>query len=124
MSKLKSKNILLYVTLIIILLFSIFYFITMNKFSYAFSYNEVEVNKESQTLLINKCAQVYAENHQELFKKTDTIYVSINELVEENILPSEDGKVYEAGSSVKTINDYKVRITLKDGNYDTKILSE
>ena len=62
--------------------------------------------------------------HQELFKKTDTIYVSINELVEENTLPSEDGKVYEAGSNVKTINDYKVRITLKDGNYDTKILSE
>ena len=62
--------------------------------------------------------------HQELFKKTNTIYVSINELVEENILPSENGKVYEAGSNVKTINDYKVRITLKDGNYDTKILSE
>lgn len=124
MSKLKSKNILLYATLSILILFSIIYFITMNKFSYAFSYNEVEVNKENQILLINKCAQVYAENHQELFKKNDTIYVSINELVEENILPSENGKVYEAGSNVKTINDYKVRITLKDGNYDTKILSE
>ena len=53
MSKLKSKNILLYVTLFIILLFSIIYFITMNKFSYAFSYNEGEASKESQTLLIN-----------------------------------------------------------------------
>ncbi|MGN1378926.1 MAG: hypothetical protein ACI4XR_00790 [Bacilli bacterium] len=124
MSKLKSKNTLLYVTLFILVLFSIFYFVTMNKFSYAFSYNEVEVSKESQNLLINKCAQVYAENHQELFKDSDTIYVSINELVEENILPSEDGKVYEAGSNVKTINNYKVRITLKDGNYEMKILSE
>ena len=124
MSKLKSKNILLYVTLFILLLFSIIYFITMNKFSYAFSYNEIEANKESQILLINKCARIYAENHQELFKKTDTIYVSINDLVEEKILPSEDGKVYESGSNVKTINNYKVKITLKDGNYDIKILSE
>ena len=37
---------------------------------------------------------------------------------------SENGKIYEAGSSVKEINDKKIRITLSDGKYDIKILND
>ena len=35
-----------------------------------------------------------------------------------------NGKIYEAGSSVKEINDKKIRITLSDGKYDIKILND
>ena len=60
--------------------------------------------------------------HQE--ERMAVVVGNSNSLMGKVVYLTEDGKVYEAGSSVKTINDYKVRITLKDGKYDTKILSE
>ena len=45
-------------------------------------------------------------------------------LLQKKLLPSENGKIYEAGSSVKEINDKKIRITLSDGKYDIKILND
>ncbi len=120
----KIKNWQLYASLIIICVFSIFYFATMNKYSYAFAYDKEKEQKANQLMLINKCAEVYAENNSKLFSDKDTIYITVNDLVTNNILPAEDGKVYEAGSNVKLLNDNKIRITLVDGKYTIKLLNE
>lgn len=120
----KIKNWQLYVSLIMIFVFSIFYFITMNKYSYAFAYDKEKEQKVNQLVLINKCAEVYAENNSNLFSDKDTIYITVNDLINSGILPSEEGKVYEAGSNVKLLNDNKIRITLTDGKYTIKMLNE
>lgn len=120
----KIKNWQLYASLIIICVFSIFYFITMNKYSYAFAYDKEKEQKVNQLMLINKCAEIYAENNSKLFSDKDTIYITVNDLVTGGILPSEDGKVYEAGSNVKLLNDNKIRITLADDKYTIKLLNE
>ena len=58
------------------------------------------------------------------FKDKEKIYIIIDEKKKKKLLASENGKIYEAGSSVKEINDKKIRITLSDGKYDIKILND
>lgn len=118
------KNLPLYLSVFVIVIFSVFYFVSVNKYSYAFSYDEVKEASIHQERLIKKCAEVYADGNKGLFDGKETIYITIDDLVQKKLLPSENGKIYEAGSSVKEINDKKIRITLSDGKYDIKILND
>ena len=120
----KIKNLPLYLSIFVIVIFSVFYFVSVNKYSYAFAYDKEKEQKVNQLVLINKCAEVYAENNSNLFSDKDTIYITVNDLINSGILPSEEGKVYEAGSNVKLLNDNKIRITLTDGKYTIKMLNE
>ena len=61
----KIKNLPLYASIFVIVIFSIFYFVNVNKISYAFSYNETKESKIVQENLITKCAEIYAENRSE-----------------------------------------------------------
>lgn len=118
------KNLPLYLSIFVIVIFSVFYFVSVNKYSYAFSYDEVKEASLHQERLIKKCAEVYADSNKNLFDGKETIYITIDDLVQKKLLASENGKIYEAGSSVKEINDKKIRITLSDGKYDIKILND
>lgn len=121
----KSKNLMLYIALGVMLVFTAVYFIAVNKISYAFVMDDGKALLESKLDSINKMAQIYGEKNLELFEEEDTIYVTVNDLVENGyIIPDDDhGNVKDPSSDVKVLNELKVRITLSDGKIKTKILS-
>ena len=77
----------------VIVIFSVFYFVSVNKYSYAFSYDEVKEASIHQERLIKKCAEVYADSNKNLFDGKETIYITIDDLVQKKLLPSENGKI-------------------------------
>lgn len=122
---LKSKNLLLYEAVAILLVFTIGYFIIANKVSYAFAYDSTTYLYDSKIKLITKSANLYGESNLSLFKEKDTIYVTVGDLVEKGILLADDeaGNVKDPTSEVKNLNELKVRIVLKDGKINSKVLS-
>ena len=94
----KIKNLPLYLSIFVIVIFSVFYFVSVNKYSYAFSYDEVKEASIHQERLIKKCAEIYADSNKNLFDGKETIYITIDDLVQKKLLASENGKIYEAGS--------------------------
>ena len=120
----KSKNVFMYITMAVLLVFTITYFVIANKISYAFTDNQVESLFASKLSLINNAAKFYGENNLELFEEDKTIYLTVDELVEKGaLLPDdEDGNIYDPSSEVRTMNELKVRITLKDGKIIAKVL--
>ena len=122
----KNKNIFLYVTLAILFVFTIIYFVAINKVSYAFTHNETQELYNSKINLITKCAILYAEQNPDLFSEKDSIYITVNDLVEYGILQADDenGNVKNPTSEVKVMNELKIRITSKDDKISVKILDE
>ena len=122
----KNKNIFLYLSLAILLIFTIGYFITVNKVSYAFAYNEEQELYNSKINLITKCALIYGEQNPDLFKEKDSIYITVNDLVEAGLIEAddEDGNVKNPMSDVKVLNDLKIRLTFKNDKVNVKILDE
>ena len=76
------KNLPLYLSIFVIVIFSVFYFVSVNKYSYAFSYDEVKEASIHQERLIKKCAEIYADSNKNLFDGKETIYITIDDLVE------------------------------------------
>ena len=121
----KTKNLIVYEIASILLVFTIVYFISVNKISYAFSYDDVKELQESKVKLITSSAKLYGEINCDLFEESDTIYVTVNDLVVNGyLLPDDDkGSVKDPSGDVKLLNDTRIRITNKDGKIDVKILS-
>ena len=122
---LKSKNIILYEIIGLLLLFTIVYFVVVTKVSYAFTYDASEQSYNQKIFLIEKAGKIYGESHLELFEKNDTAYVNVSELVEMGYFTADDeiGNVKNPLSDVKTLNSVKVRLSYQDGKVNTKVLS-
>lgn len=120
----KIKNLRLYEAIFVIVIFSVIYFVTMNKYSYAFSYDSTYEQSKNEERLLTKAAQLYAENNKSIFKDKDTVYITVDDLVNAKLIKAdENGKVYLTGSDVKTINDMKIRLVYKDEKITVKLLS-
>lgn len=122
---LKSKNIMLFIAIAVFAIFSIFYFITVNKMSYAFDYNAEEEKYNARINYIKISAKNYAKLHEDELKD-DTLYVTVDTLVKEGLLIADDeeGNYNNPLSEIKTLNDIKVRVQKKsDGEYTAKILN-
>ena len=119
---LKNKNLCLYITIGIFLVFTVGYFITINKVSYAFTDNAREDLYSLKIKLIEKSAKLYGENNMDLFKEKKSIYVKVSDLVEANYITADDeeGNVFDPSSEVKKLNDLKIRITNKNGKISAK----
>ena len=123
---LKSKNIILYEILIVIFIFTILYFAIANHISYSFVYDEKSVLYESKINMITSCAKVYAQKNLNLFEEKDTIYITVSDLVENDLIEPDDeaGNVKDPTSDVKTLNDTKIRLTYKNEEVSAKILTD
>ena len=119
-----KKNILMYETIAVVLVFTIIYFVTANKISYAFTDDAAQELYQSKINLINNCATIYAKNNIELFDENNTIYMTVNELIEKGaLLPDdEEGNIKDPSSDIRTMNELKVRITQKEGKISSKVL--
>lgn len=118
-----KKNLYLYITISVLLVFTVVYFVAANKISYAFEYSEKDAQYENIILQIETVSKYYASNNLDLFKDENTIYITVNDLVTSGIFPSENGKVNDPRSDVLTLNDVKLRITKNNDTFDVKVLS-
>ncbi len=101
--------------LIIIVLLGIVAFITINRTSYAFSVDNTTAIKEL-TDLIELQATEYGLEHQELFDDTTVTYITVNDLIEEGYLPSdENNQVLNPTNNKESLNENKIKL-----EYNTK----
>ena len=85
MKFIKDKKIIALISILFV--FTIAYFIIINHISFAFS-DKYDVN-ESYNILINtiqKCATAYAEKNPDLFKTEKTVYIKVQDLIDNNLL--------------------------------------
>ncbi len=97
--------------LVVVVVFTIVYFVGVTSVSYAFNTDE---NKEKYDDIINIIelqAKSYAENTPDLFTEEDTIYVYVKDLIEANYLVAdENGKIINPETPNKDLNDLKIKI--------------
>lgn len=90
----KDKKII--ALLIILVVFTIGYFIIVNKVSYAFQVNSNE--KESYDALINvikECSKKYGIDNPSIFNEEKIAYIKVQDLIDNNLLlTNEDGNIY------------------------------
>lgn len=106
--------------LVIVLLLGVVAFITINKTSYAFMYDGAEAVSEVESL-IELQARDYALQNKEIFKDTDTTYISVNDLVENGFLfGNEDGLITSPVDSNKSFNDNKIKLVFDEDKNEVK----
>ena len=72
--------------LAVLLVFTIGYFLMVNKISYAFE-NSVDLSKshDNKIKVIEECSKKYASINDNLFNEDDTIYIKVSDLVKNPI---------------------------------------
>lgn len=117
MKKLNEFGYTKFEVLVVVLLLGIVAFITINKTSYAFEIDKTTNTKE-MVKLIEIQAKEYAEDNLDLFKDSETAYISVNNLVEGKYLPSNSkGLVVDPSDNSKSYNESKVKLEYnKDKN--------
>lgn len=111
------------ILLIVLGIFTIGYFFIVNKFSYVFDVDFEEDLYELKIASIEKQSEIYAQGHSELFSESNDIYLTVEDLVTENVIISNNaGNVIDPRDNEKTLNDLKVKITNKDNEITAKVL--
>lgn len=115
-----KKNIGLIVILVI---FSIIYFVVANKISYDLGVNFEDDLYQMKIAAIEKQAAAYAENKKDMFAEGNSIYMTVEELSLANVIVSNsEGIVNDPRDNSKTLNDLKVKITNEDDKITAKVL--
>ena len=96
----------------ILLIFTIGYFVIINKVSYAFVNDYDPNNVYDETInIIKKSAIAYGTNNPDLFKEEDTVYKKVQDLIDANLLiPNEDGNIINPLKEEETLNDNVIKI--------------
>lgn len=121
MKLLKDKKII--ILAFILFLFSIGYFIIVNKISYAFS-NNYDLNSlyENTIETIKKCAVKYGENNLELFENEKIIYVKVQDLIDANLLiANEDGNINNPLKENVILNSNIIKIKYENGKITAEV---
>lgn len=121
---LKSKYIYLYITIALVLAFTGFYFVTVNQISYSFSDEEVDFYA-AKIESLETIAKTYAEVNPDIFGEEDYVYFTVAELVEKGVIAPDDaaGNVLNPADDSKNLNDLKIKITVKNGKVESKVLN-
>lgn len=103
--------------LVIVVLLGVVAFVTINKTSYAFAIDSRGAVDEMKNL-IEVQAVDYAMDNLDIFKDTDSTFVSVDELVKKGYLMGDsDGLIKNPQDTNKNFNDSKVKL---DFNRDKK----
>ena len=105
-------------------LFTICYFVIVNKVSYSFS-GDTEQEMYAVTInSIEKQSVVYGQNEKDLFKDKSSIYVTVEDLIKKGyyFADDEEGNVEDPRDTSKNLNDVKIKITNKNGKITAKVL--
>ena len=123
MNKIKDKKII--VLIIILIVFSISYFIVINKISYAFE-NDYDLNGayNQKIEIITKCAEAYGLNNVANFNEEGLMYITVQNLIDEGYLfPDESGKIQNYLDNSETLNNKKIRIKKDNDKFIAEIYS-
>ena len=102
--------------LIVVVLLGIVAFITINSTSYAF---EVDDKKAVNELvkLIELEAEEYGMDHLELFEDTTVTTITVEDLVSENLIGTDDeGQVLNPANNKESYNDKRIKLEYNSKN--------
>lgn len=123
MKKIKDKKII--ILAIVLVVYTIGYFVIINKVSYAFD-NNIDVNKlyNARVDVITSCAISYGEDNKDSFNEEGLLYITVQTLVDNNYLVADtDGKITNYLDGTETLNDKKIRLKNIDGKISAEIYS-
>lgn len=123
MKKIKDKKII--ILAIVLVVYTIGYFVIINKVSYAFD-NNIDVNKlyNARVDVITSCAISYGEDNKDSFNEEGLLYITVQTLVDNNYLVADiDGKITNYLDETETLNDKKIRLKNIDGKISAEIYS-
>jgi len=119
-----KKNMYLYISVGILVVFTIVYFVVANNVSYAFVNNDETYLYSHKINEIKLAGVEYVSLHEETFAESETVYITVDDLVKEGLLEADsDGKVRDPLNTVRTLNGIKIRLTKLEDGYDIKVLS-
>lgn len=109
--------------LIVIGIFSVFYFASAIIVSKNFKGNYINELYDQKIAAIETQAAIYGENKEDFFKEDDSVYMTISELALENVIVSnEEGVVTDPRNSEKSLGDLRVKISKEDDKVTAKVL--
>lgn len=120
MKKIKDKKII--VLAIILLIFTVSYFVIVNKISYAFD-NNIDINAAYNLRIntITACAEAYGEANKDDFNEEGLLYITVQTLVDSKyLITAENGIIENYLDETEKLNDKKIRIK----NENDKITAE
>lgn len=117
----KDKKVV--VLAVVIFIFTVIYFVAVNKISYAFETENTDRDSYNSLITtIKKCAKVYAEKHTDLFKDEMTIYIKVQDLIDADLLAPNDGtNVISPLDKSSIINSNIIKIKKEDNNYYVEV---
>lgn len=121
MKIIKDKKII--VLIIVLTVFTIGYFVIANQVSYAFSANYDAADTYNKTIeVIKASAIVYAENNEKLFEKENTIYVKVQDLIDNNLLAADqEGNILNPLKANASLNSNVIKIKKEDGKITVEV---
>ena len=112
---------------VILVLFTIVYFVVANKLSYAFSDGlDEEAMYEDVIEVITKSAVAYGYANVDLLQESEnkTIYPKVQDLIDEGFLiADEDGNIVNPINTNKLLNSYGLKIKYNDGKVSAEVNS-
>ncbi len=115
-------NILNIVLVALIGIFSVIYFIIANKISYNFQGDFVNDLYDLKMESISMQAQIYGDNNPDLFNENKDVYITVDELAQNDYVLNNDGVVIDPRDETKTLNDLKIKLTYENEKVTAKIL--
>ena len=114
----KLKDIKLLSCLAVLLVFTISYFLMVNKISYAFD-NSVDLSNshDNKIKVIEECSKKYASINDNLFNEDDTIYIKVSDLVKADLLTTNREENVVDILNGKILDDNVIKIKKEQDNY-------
>lgn len=121
MNMIKDKKII--ALSIILVVFTICYFIIANKVSYAFV-TDYDANATYDNVIdtIKKSAMAYGTDKTQLFDENNTIYIKVQELIDEKYLvPNEEGNIENPLEENETLNSKMIKIKKEEDKITVEV---
>ncbi len=108
---------------VILVVFTLIYFISISKISHAFDNNNY--SKESYNLLINtikRCAEEYAKKNDKIFGEENVAYIKVQDLIDANYLvTNNEENVVSPIDNQTVLNSNIIKIKKDDNKYIIEI---
>ena len=117
----KDKKVILLV--MILMIFTIGYFIVVNKVSYAFSNNyNLETAYDNVIKTIKECAIAYGKNNSKLFEEDDIVYIKVQDLIDSNLLIANiEGNITNPLKENATLNSNIIKIKKENEKFTVEV---
>lgn len=123
MKRIKDKKI--FVLIGILIVFSIAYFVVVNKVSYAFDNNfDLSDAYNNRIKTITSCAVAYGRENIEEFNEDGLLYITVQTLIDKNyLIPNSEGNINNYLNNLETLNDKKIRLKNENNKISAEIYS-